>query len=420
MNKLLKILIAILAVILIAFAGWYFLLRDPDIPAGEAIRNLLPFGSPGDTVEPGPDNELPPTATSSVPGGEIGEIPPPTANLFRLSDTPVAGAVVFKSGTQTIVRYVDRGTGHIYDINLTTLAKTRITNETLPKIYEAYFRPDGNAVLLRSLNDNSDVIENLALTLTPPKATTVSTSSPQATEAFYAISSTLLRGNLSAVAVGSGNTLFYALRDTSSIVSSLFNGTGAKTLLTSPFTNWRLSSAGNSVYVYPKASVNAPGYVYSLNTSSGGLTKILGPLNALSAIPNTAGNRVLYSYVDNGRTRTFAKNLTNNALTEILPNTFSEKCIWSIKQTGILFCAVPIDESRAGEPDNWYRGLTHFSDRLWLFDTNIDVAQVLAEPQLDLNIDIDAVEPKLSPDEDYLVFTNKNDLSLWALKLLEP
>ncbi|MEK9171821.1 MAG: hypothetical protein AAB782_01115 [Patescibacteria group bacterium] len=406
MKKILIILIAVISITLVAFFGWYLFLRNPNISAGVAIRNILPFGSGGDTTSRLTNNPSTPLgASNQLVADEFGN---PAANLFRLSNTPVAGAVVFDRGNQTIVRYVDRATGHIYDTDLATLEKTKVTNNTLPKIYEAYFRSDGNAVILRSLKDSSDVVENLSLALTPSKATSTS---------LYTVSSTALRGNISAVAAGSGNTLIYALRDNSSIVTSAFNGTGAKTLFTSAFTDWRLNTAGNSLIVYTKASTDAPGYAYTLNTSSGVLTKILGPLNGLTAIQNNLGNRILYSYVEDNKMKSFTKNLTNNALSEISPTTLAEKCVWSIKKAGILFCATPTDAPGASEPDLWYRGVTHFSDRIWLFDTNTDIARVLVEPKQSLRIDIDVFEPKLSPDEDYLIFINKTDLSLWALRL---
>ena len=159
------------------------------------------------------------------------------------------------------------------------------------------------------------------------------------------------------------------------------------------------------------------GFAYDLNILNGVLTKILGPLNGLVAIPETSGKRVLYSYSENNKTRLFAKNLTDNTQSEILPTTLAEKCIWGIKQVGVVYCGSPTDEPGPREPDEWYRGLTHFSDRIWLFNTNNEVAQVLMEPKIKLGIDIDLIEPRLSPDEDYLVFINKTDLSLWALRL---
>lgn len=413
MKKPLIILTSVIAIILAIFFGWYLFFPNSGMPTGEVVRNILPFGSGGDASIPA---NLP-GENGQLPDGEqpADEFARPNTKLFRIVETPVAGAVVFKKGNPTVVRYVDRATGHIYDADLTTLEKTKVSNNTLPKIYEAYFRTDGNAVLLRSLKDNSDVVENLSLTLTSPKAT-ASTSSPQA-GTLYSVSSTALRGNMGAIAVGSGNALIYALRDTSTVVSSAFNGTGARTLLTSPFTDWRIVTAGNILMLYTKASANALGYAYTLNMSGGSLRKVVGPLNGLIALPDISGNRVLYSYAENDQTKLFVKNLTNNAVSEITPATLAEKCVWSARNAGILFCGAPADNLGSGEPDNWYRGATHFSDRIWLFDTKSGAAQVLVEPEQILNIELDATDPKLSPSEDYLIFTNKTDLSLWALKL---
>ena len=404
------IIFSILA--LMVLIGWFFLGRGTT-PIVDVLRNNLPFGS-GENLA-GSNNEGGST-TEGEGGVSFDEFGQPTATLFRLAVEPVAGAVAFnKSSTTAAVRYVDRATGHIFEIILPTgnasgaLEKKKITNRTLPKIYEAYFRLDGNAVLMRSLQNDSDTVENISLTLTPPRATS--------TDGLYNVSATTLRGDIESVAVGLGNTLYYSLKDSGSMVSSAFNNTALKTLLTSAFTDWRLSAAGNTVMVYTKASSNAPGYAYLLNLQNGALTKVLGPLDGLTVTPNASGTHVLYSYLENGLSKSMAKNLQSGATTGILPVTFSEKCTWSVRNKGIAYCGSPRDGINPGELDNWYRGATHFSDRLWRFDTNGEIAQVLSEPKASLGLDIDVVEPKLSPNEDYLIFMNKRDLSLWALKL---
>ena len=416
MRKIVISLIIIFSIALLVSFGWYFFLRDTSVPIGETVMSILPFGSAGNDTRPTTnDQQLTTGVTETGNQSTTDEFAKPTADLFRISDTPVAGFMVLKKGNENIVRYVDRTTGHIYDVDLATLEKTKIHNQTLPKIYEAYFRPDGNAVLLRSLKGDSDVVENLSLTLTPPKATLA--GSPQATSTLYAVSSTALRGNISVVTIGSGNTLFYALRDTSSVVSSAFNGTGAKTLFTSAFIDWRLVSAGNNLVIFPKASANTLGNAYILNTSSGALKKIAGPFNGLIAIPNSTGNQILYSYFENNKTRLFAKNLTSEKESEIFPATLVDKCVWSTKEVETFFCGTPTKNLTGIEPDNWYRGLSHFSDYIWRFDSKSETAQLLSEPKKGLDLDIDAMELKLSSNEDYLIFKNKTDLSIWALKL---
>lgn len=424
MKKILIIFITILSIILIVFIGWFIFLRDKNIPAGEAIGNLLPFGSGDNLPQTTGDTPTTPGENGQETGNQSGS---PTNNLIHLSPDPVAGAIILttrsnsgqSSASTTIVRYVDRATGHIYDINPATMERTKITNQTLPKIYEAYFKSDGNAVLLRSLINDSDIAENLSLILTPPKTVRATSTipSPQESEALYAVSSVFLRGDIGSVAVGSGDTLFYNLREISSIFSSSFNNTKIRAILNFPFTDWRLATAENILVLSTKASAHVSGYTYTLNLTNGALTKLLGPLYGLTTNLNAGGNRVLYSYNESGRIKLFAKNLNDNKLSELLPTTLAEKCVWSIKNTDSVFCGAPTDQIERGEPDAWYKGATHFSDRIWLFDTKNDVSRFLAEPKSSLNVDIDVSEPKISPKEDYLIFTNHNDLSLWALKL---
>ncbi|MDO8424130.1 MAG: hypothetical protein Q7S54_00780 [bacterium] len=416
MKKVIVILLAIVSIIIIAFLGWYFLLSDQEAPITEVIKNSLPFGS-GEGLN-GPTAD-PSTTLGTSNQESFDEFSQPTANLFRLAVEPVAGAVVFnKSSSTQAVRYVDRATGNIFELILPknstpsgALEKKRITNKTLPKIYEAYFRPDGNAVLLRSLRGDSDVIENLSLTLAPPAFASTST------DGLYSVSATTLRGDIGSIVVGAGNTLYYSLKDSRSIVSSAFNNPALKTILTSPFTNWRLVAAGNALMIYTKASANAPGYAYTLNATTGALTKLLGPLNGLTVVPDTSGTRLVYSYIEGGTAKSSAKNLQSGAVIDILPVTLAEKCIWSTRNRGVVYCGSPVNGVGGNEPDNWYKGVTHFSDRLWRFDTNAEIAQILSEPKASLGVDLDVYEPRLSPAEDYLIFTNKTDLSLWALKL---
>lgn len=412
MSRKIIILITLTLIAIIIFFGWS-VFTDKSSSLVETIKDVLPFGSGENISRPATSDQRPATEEEQEIFDEFGQ---PTVNLFRLAVEPVAGAIVFnKSSTTPAVRYIDRPTGHIFEIILPknnavgALEKKRLSNKTLPKIYEAYFRPDGQVVLLRSLKDGSDTVENLTLTLTPPKATS--------TDGLYDVSAALLRGDIGDVAVGAGNTLYYSLKDSTAIVSSAFNNQALKTILTSAFTDWRLAAAGNNLMIYTKASANAPGYAYSLNTSNESLVRLLGPLNGLTAVLDASGTRLLYSYIESGSAKSSAKNLQTGAVIGILPVTLAEKCVWSVKNRGVVYCSSPVDGIGSNEPDNWYRGVTHFSDRLWRFDTNAEIAQILSEPEASLGVALDVYEPKLSPNEDYLIFINKTDLSLWALRL---
>ncbi|MDB5266773.1 MAG: hypothetical protein JWN89_588 [Parcubacteria group bacterium] len=398
-RKPLIITISVAILIILGAVGWYFYSRNA-VPAGiTSVTGGLPFGAGTGNVSPG----TPGGETASNPGVSVNG--KPSAKLFRISDTPAAGFVSFLKGGFTYVRYLDRATGHIYDVNPATLEKIQITNNTLPKIYEAYFKSDASGAVIRSLKEGSDVVETSILTLTPPKATS--------TAELYTVASSILRGNIGEIGVASDNSLLYATNDTGAIIRSAFNGEKPVTLFSSAFTDWRISPSGIAT---TKAGANALGYSYILG-SKGGLSKLLGPLSALVVAPSKDGKHIAYSYKDGDTNVLRSLNLTTSAASEIVPGTLAEKCAWSARSSDTLYCGVPVGGIGALEPDAWYQGSTHFSDRIWRFNASTGFTDVLVDPKKDFNTEIDIENPALTPDEDYLVFMNKSDLTIWALKL---
>lgn len=398
MNKKSYITIGLGVLVIILGIGIYLVLTNVSAPTVQTIKNVLPFGTgEGVSILAGGDQTA--TGTSTVPGESA-----PQSKLFEISSAPVAGFVSFAKNGFTIVRFADRATGHIFDVDPTTLEKTQISNDTLPKVYEAVFNADGSRVVFRSLENDSDTIKSDLLTLIPPSASS--------TQDIYSISKTALQDNINEL-VGLKNAVFFTRSDSNSVYSAGFDNKAPKSLLSIPFTSWRLSPYGNSLLVYTKASSKELGYAYLVN--GGSLTKVLGPLNGLVVLPSADGTNLLYSYLDSGN-HLKVKNQKTGVSVEITPDTLAEKCVWSIKQTNLVYCAVP-DSVSGNEPDSWYQGSTHFADQIWRFDANSPFTDLLADSKKDSSETIDAIDLALSPNEDYLFFINKNDLTLWALKL---
>jgi hypothetical protein len=403
-----KLFIATAVVFLVALVSYLLFGRGSAPTAAVPEQNNSPFGSAEGVNIPALEPETVGVVTEFDREDAI------DAPLFRISNTPVAGFTVLARGAEQSVRFVDRATGHIFDAILPSatgtpeLEKRRVTNNTLPKVYEAYFRADGNAVLLRFIDETTDTVKNTALALTPPRGTSTE---------LYGITATNFRGDIDSLASGAGDTLFYSLKESGSILSSSFTAGTLRTIFTSAFDNWRLSRLGNNLLVYTKASSLSPGYAYSLPGTGGNLAKIIGPFNGLTALANSPGTRLLYSYSENGVGKLAVRNMQNNSTNEMSPATLTEKCVWSSKEANSVFCGTPIDGVRGAEPDNWYLGYTHFTDYIWKFDTASEIAELIAEPKTTYNLDLDVYEPRLSLDERHLVFINKRDMTLWALRL---
>ncbi|HUD04043.1 MAG TPA: hypothetical protein VMR73_00940, partial [Candidatus Paceibacterota bacterium] len=172
----------LLAVVLVAvFAGWYFFFRISSSstsgnPTTTINQNLFPYGS----VNPNTGSTT--TTTNQTGSTTINETPGQLPQLIQITNTPVSGAIFLpetKNASSTVVRYIDRATGHIYDFSIETETKTEVANTTIPKVYQGYFSPNGSRAILQSLDDNNDI-------------QTVSANIPtNATSTFFASSTNL-------------------------------------------------------------------------------------------------------------------------------------------------------------------------------------------------------------------------------------
>ncbi len=390
MKKTLTVFIALLILGLIAYFFWP---KGGNTPEAGNYPQALPFGESGDT-----ENTAIEVAT--IPEGEVAPVFEGTApieapqKLFKISSEPVAGFVALERGTSTIIRFVERATGHVFDSTLPKVEKARVTNNTIPKIYEAVFREDGSVVVMRHLKNGGDKIEDLSVALS---GTTTAT---------------ILPINTGSLIAGAGDMLIYTNRNNGGIYSSTFAGSNLRELLSPPFKSWRISRFGKDLLISPRASFYADGYAYKL--SGGALAKMLGPLKGLATIASPTGDYLLYSYFDNGM-KLYAKELAKNISLEMKPNTLIEKCVWSKRVREVFFCGAPRDGIGLGEPDLWYQGKTHFSDYIWSFNLKGDTAYLILDQRSEYGVDIDIINPSLTQKEDYLVFMNKLDSTLWAI-----
>src|SRR5580700_11419889 len=113
-------LIVIIILALGAFAVWYFFFQPQ---AAAPAQNNSPFG-PGS----GNAQSLPSQSSQTVEENANSDVSV-TSALTELSSVPVAGATSFTSAAgTTTVRYIERGTGHVFDVDMSSGAKTETTD----------------------------------------------------------------------------------------------------------------------------------------------------------------------------------------------------------------------------------------------------------------------------------------------------
>jgi hypothetical protein len=415
MKKIITIAIIVLILIGVGVGMFFFLNADSSENGTPREGNF--FGSLFGGGDGGSrnviDDDLINNDDSPVIDGNIAQS---GTSLQQLTNTPIAAAVIVAgsnaSATPTI-RYIDRLTGNILGIDLRDLDRSRFSNTTILGVREGVWSNDGNNVVLRYL-DNSDVIRSFAGEVS-------TTSVPVGNETELPLAGGFLDNDLPAIVTSpDGNRILYlqfARRGVAGYRAS-FNGDNRVKVFESEFSEWIMQWINDStISLTTKASGLFPGFLYFVNTSNGDFKKVLGDINGLTTNANKDGSKILYSESSDGKFTTHVFTPKTNASEQVTISTLPEKCVWSNTNSSVVYCGVPTTVASANYPDQWYQGIISFSDEIWRYDIEGNIGERIASPTVATQRGIDLINPLVSLGDDYLIFTNKKDSTLWSLRL---
>ena len=413
MSKKTFVFFIVVLLLVLGLIGWHFFVRtaaEPSIDFGPSeSSDLFPFGErPADNGSGGLVTQPTDDEGNAIVdlGGGAAEIIP---QLRQVSAVPTAGAVAYDIGSTTVIRYMERATGHIYETQSDTMASRKLSNVTMPKVYEAIWAEDGGRLLVRYMKDDGSAIRTfyarIATTTAPEKA----------------IEGIFLADGIREVSLR-GNKAFYFSETANGAQGILANidGSAKVSVFNSSFGDWR-SSLASPVYaaIFTRPSGTTEGSAYILSTSNGAYAKVVGGLPGLVALANADGSRVLVSAVQNNSLNTFIYDSKGVAGAPIGLSTIADKCVWSGDDRNIVFCAVPRSVPNAVLPDDWYKGKISFNDSVWRIDAVSGETDNLFDPELEAGISMDIIGLRLDQDEEILIFTNKKDMTVWAYRLEE-
>lgn len=363
--------------------------------------------TPGSTLPEAGQGPTGGTTTPETPSGASSGPEKVAPRLARISKGPVVpgfAAITIEASSTTpaevAVSYLERESGNAYSYLVTAGTLTRTSNKTVPGIQEAVWAPDASTAFVRYLSGTD--------------FSTINT---------YALRSDgsgglFLAQNLVGVAANASNILTLASGINGSVASlAKHDGTKSATVFSTPLTAIRASFAGKSRYLATtKASGTLPGYAFLVD-SAGSFSRIAGPLDGLTASASPSGTWVLVSYVEGSTLKMMLVNTSTRTETALPVATIADKCVWSLDEKAI-YCGVPTNPPASfAYPDDWYQGAAHFSDRLWKIDVDGRFASLVLDFKSVAESDLDATALALDPENKALVFTNKNDGSLWVYQL---
>ena len=410
-----KILLIVGILIIVGIAAWFFLRSQPagETPTGGfSIRDFLPFGSP--------DTSTPPASVTTPPANNTDTSTPvnrPITKLRKLSSEPVAGAVTFNTGSTTVVRFIEKGTGNVYEANSDSNQVTRLTNTTIPKIIRAFWLPNGSGFLAQTLVPETEIIETSFIKLTKTSSTSAESLTP-----FTTVISKLPTSIKEISVRPDSAKIFYYTIDSSVSRWYLSNpdGTGSVLMISHPITEWIPKwISSNLILMGTKSSASALGYIYAFDVTSKSLKRTGISFSGLTFSANKDASSILESS-GGSLPQLFSVDSKNLTSTRISYNTLAEKCLWLNKSKILaVVCAVPNQITGGTFPDDWYQGTIATNDSVIYIDVKNDVSDLISSLSDESGQAIDATDLMLSPDEKYLIFRNKIDGYLWMLQISE-
>lgn len=376
-------------------------------PNTDTSQQFNPFGTSTKT----------PTTTTGGDGEELPtteEVYEKTSRFHQITDFAVAGATFLEDkrmlptgDVETVeptfeiipsLRYVERSTGHIYQMYLDTKNSGTISNSTIPGVYEVLFDGLANSTIYRYVSDDNKSITSFLAQLGG--------------------NSSFLAPDILSISLSPEKNKFFSLtKNKDSAVGTIKSFNGGKTvqIFSSPFSEWLPQwVTENNIYLTTKPSYLVEGNIFSLNITNGTLTKLFGGVLGLTTLSDSTGNFVLYGESLDIGPKLNLFDIKKHTSIDLGVYGLPEKCVWS-NDNIYIYCAIPNTIIGTQYPDFWYQGLTSFTDYFVKININTKDVSVLANSQDETPID--AINLFLSKNKDKLFFINKKDGTLWSLDL---
>jgi len=351
------------------------------------------------------------------------------SKLRQISDTPVSGFTIFdKTATssntiasennedtlneesETVYRFVNRSNGNIFETTSRTSSLKRITNDTIQKVQESIFSKDSDMLVFRYLNDSNSIETYFSKIMINEKTETLGEGD------FAELESLFLQKDIKNINFSENGLVFYTINDDGSegyifdVNSPNNQNLSFSSGLSDIKTEW---FKDNSILIGTKPSNNSGGLLFEYNFDDQSTKKILEGGIGFNFKSNN--NLIVYSELLGSEINSYSYNTETKEFVDLDLNTIvSDKCVWSNTSETIIYCAVPDSKIGSGYPNLWYQGQVSFNDSLYQIDTETGLkVEVLGL----LDNDFDITKIQISNNDEYIVFVNKKDLTLWSLDI---
>ncbi|MEY2664400.1 MAG: hypothetical protein RIT04_208 [Candidatus Parcubacteria bacterium] len=423
--------LTIIILIALAIVGviWYFMFVrqtvTPGIGAGNTATTtgFFPLNSGGVPAGQGSGKGGNGTGNSTTTPVVI-KVP----TLRHIYTTPVGGMVASTTASSTVLRFIDRGTGRVYEANSLTEDIRILSNTTINRVYESLWNKNATAFVIQYMKSDSDAITTFYTELRSTNVATASstaTSTPTLSTTPYELRGKMLSPNITEIAINPKRDKIFEFSNENGLgvgyAASLDEKVRLK-LFDIPATQMNVEwPEENTIALTTKGTASGPGFLYLFDIKKASMKKVLGGFAGLSTSVNRSGTKVLYSRTVAQGLRSSIYDIKTGTTQDLVFATLPEKCVWGNVHTEDLYCAVPsqFPPDDARYPDAWYQGKVSFADAIWYINAETGEVHQLADLYTISNKQIDATHLTLDPKENFLYFIDKRDLSLWSFDLTQ-
>ena len=427
-RRIVVILILVLITIGLIIGAYIFFVKQPkDLSffggTSTSTPQFVPLGRPPTNNATSSSAAATSTGTQNPSGTPVtqSEIKP----LRLISNTPVGGYAASTTATTTIIRWVDRGRGNVYETTGGTLDVVTLSNTLLPRVYVSTWGKNMTSfigsILQRGDADPVVVYAQLARPGISPTSTPGGQDLTVMPTPFELRGKNLPTGTAAYAVSPSKDKIIFVVKDQSGSTgyTANFDGTRIAQLFKTPLTQISVEWPSEStIALTTNAGASQNGYLYFIDVKTGTWTKILGPLKGLAArVSHDAKHILISTSVDRGvSTNMYTVASSTGVDTSI--KTLADKCVWGNFYKNTVYCAVPFQSVSGTYPDDWYEGKLSTVDKMWQIDAQTGQTRLVGQILGQAGRPIDAYNLGLDDKDNFLFFMNKNDLSFWSLDLV--
>lgn len=383
-------------IILVLIAVWVYLLffgTPRELTPEDTFTDLGPAG----TIDPlASTTTAVATSTEDTTAIDIAQ-----KGLRQLTTKPVAGYIEVTQGSTTLLYYAEKGTGHIFSIDLTTGSEVRIAATTIAQTNDVQFSDDGTIVAVTTPTN------------TKAKLLTIARINASSTAL-----DTLYTDTVYDTSIDSSSNVLFTTGDGRTLTAHRFSPVTSKktTLFTLPFFEATIAWGEHSTsshLVYPKTARELEGFLYEVS-SKGIFSRLPFEGYGLSAFGNA--DMIIYNTFIERELTTHIYNRTTKVTKKLDAPILPEKC--AMRPTGFYFaCGYSLPSRTAFFPDNWYRGEVSLSDTLYGLGGDTISSIMYSNPESEVGRAVDAIKVDISSVQLGIYFINKNDDTVWMYAL---